>query len=172
MSTLPGSSVVENLPGNTGDTDSILVPRRSPGGKSPGQRSLVGYSLSSVQLLSRVWLFVTARTGACQASLSITNSWSLLKLMSIESVMPSNHLILCRPLRLPPSVLPSIRVSSSESILHISVTVYRVTKRQAQLSMHAQYQKILKTKQEKRINYWINLSWYIKQLGWMSRESC
>ena len=129
------------------------VPRRSPGGKSPGQRSLVGYSLSqfSCSVMSDS---VTARTGACQAFLSITNSWSLLlKLMSTESVMPSNYLILCRPLHLPPSVLPSIRVSSSESILHISVTVYRVTKRQAQLSMHTQYQKILKTKQEKRINY-------------------
>ena len=56
---------------------------------------------------------------APQASLSISNSWSLLKLMSIKSVMPSNHLILCRPLLLPPSIFPSIRVFSSESILHI-----------------------------------------------------
>ena len=72
---------------------------------------------SSVQLLSRVWLFVTPWTAACQASLSITSSWSLLKLMSIESVMPSNHLILCRPLLLPPLFFPSIRVFSSESVL-------------------------------------------------------
>ena len=57
-------------------------------------------------------------TAARQASLSITNSWSLLKLMSIESVMPSNHLILCRPLLLPPSIFPSIRVFSNESVLH------------------------------------------------------
>ena len=57
-------------------------------------------------------------TAACQASLSITNSWSLLKLMSIESVMPSNHLILCRPLLLPPSIFPSIRVFSNESVLY------------------------------------------------------
>ena len=71
-----------------------------------------------VQSLSPVWLFVTPWTTACQASLSITNSGSLLKLMSIESVMPSNHLILC-PLFLPPSTFPSIRVFSNESVLHI-----------------------------------------------------
>ena len=74
---------------------------------------------SSVQSLSRVRLFATPWTAACQASLSITNSQSLLKLMSIESVMPSNHLILCHPLVLPPSIFPSIRVFSSESILCI-----------------------------------------------------
>ena len=73
---------------------------------------------SSVQLLSHVWLFATPWTEAPQASLSITNSWSLLKLMSIESVMPSNHLILYRPLLLP-SVFPIIRIFSSESVLHI-----------------------------------------------------
>ena len=61
----------------------------------------------------------TPWTAARQASLSITNSWNLLKLMSIESVMPSNHLILCRPLLLPPSIFPSIRVFSNESVLHI-----------------------------------------------------
>ena len=70
---------------------------------------------SSVQLLSRVWLFATPWTAARQASLTITNSWSLLKLMSIASVIPSNHLILCRPLLLPPSIFPSIRVFSNES---------------------------------------------------------
>ena len=73
----------------------------------------------SVQLLSCVWLFVTPWTAARQASLSITNSWSLLKLMSIESVMPSNQLILCSPFLLLPSIFPSIRVFSNESILHI-----------------------------------------------------
>ena len=72
----------------------------------------------SVQLLSHVWLFVTPWTTACQASLSITNSWSLLKLMSIKSVMPSNRLFLCLPLRLH-SILPSIRVFPNESVLHI-----------------------------------------------------
>ena len=72
-----------------------------------------------VQLLSCVWLFVTPRTAACQASLSFTISWSLLKLRSIESVMPSNHLILCRPLLLLPSISLSIRVFSSESALRI-----------------------------------------------------
>ena len=74
---------------------------------------------SSVQLLSHVWLFVTPRTAACQASLTITNSQSLLKLMSIESVTPSSHLILSRPRLLPPLVFPSIRVFSKESALHI-----------------------------------------------------
>ena len=74
---------------------------------------------SSVQLLSCVQLFVTPWTAAGQASLSITNSQSLPKLMSIESVMPSNHLILCCPLLLLPSIFPSIRVFSSESALHI-----------------------------------------------------
>ena len=73
----------------------------------------------SVQLLSHVWLFATPWTAACQASLSITNSQSLLKLMSIELVMPSNHLILCCPLLLPPSIFPSIRVFSNELVLHI-----------------------------------------------------
>ena len=74
---------------------------------------------SSVQSLSRVWLFVTPWIVARQASLSITNSWSLLKFMSVELVMPSNHLILCHPLLLPSSVIPSIRVFSNESGLHI-----------------------------------------------------
>ena len=74
---------------------------------------------NSVQLLSHVWFFVTRWTAARQASLSITNSRSLLKLMSVESVMPSNHLIFCRPLLLLPSIFPSIRVFSNESVLHI-----------------------------------------------------
>ena len=74
---------------------------------------------SSVQLLSHVRLFVTPWTTAHQASLSITNSWSLLKLMSIESVMSSNNLILCCPLLLPPPAFPNIRVFSDESVLHI-----------------------------------------------------
>ena len=113
-------------------------PRR-PGAAPPGQRGQVRWAwlcvrrgmtpsalprpealvqFSSVQWLSRVQLFATPWTAACQASLSITNSWNLLKLMSIESVMPSNHLILCRPL-LPPSIFSSIRVFSNESALHI-----------------------------------------------------
>ena len=83
----------------------FLVPKTSKGSK-----------FRSVQSLSRVRLFATPWTAACRASLSITNSPSLLKLMSIESVMPSNHLILCRPLLLPPSIFPSIRVFSSESV--------------------------------------------------------
>ena len=74
---------------------------------------------SSVQSLSRVRLFVTPWTAACQASLSITNSWSPPKPMSIESVMPSNHFILCRPLLLLPSIFPSIGVFPNESALCI-----------------------------------------------------
>ena len=74
---------------------------------------------SSVQLLSCVQLFATPWIAAYQASLSITNSWSLLKLMSVESMMPSNHIILYRPLILPHSIFPSIRVFSNESALRI-----------------------------------------------------
>ena len=74
---------------------------------------------SSVQSLSRVWIFATPWITACQGSLSITNSRNLLKLMSIELVMPSSHLILCRPLLLLPPIPPSIRVFSNESTLHL-----------------------------------------------------
>ena len=80
---------------------------------------LIAYQFSSIQSLSHVWFFVTPWTTAHQASLSITNSQSLLKLMSIESVMPSSHLIFCCPLLLLPPILPSIRVFSNESTLCI-----------------------------------------------------
>ena len=73
----------------------------------------------SVQLHSSVQLFATPRTAACQASLSIPSYWSLLKLMSVEQMMPSNHLILCRPLLLLPSIFSSIRVCFNESVFHI-----------------------------------------------------
>ena len=79
---------------------------------------------SSIQSLSHVQLFVTPWTAAHQASLSITNFWTLLKLMSIESVMPSNHLILCCSLLLPPSIFPSIKVFSNESVLLIRWSKY------------------------------------------------
>jgi len=81
--------------------------------------NIANYSVqfSSVQSLSRVWLFATPWTAACQASLSITNSRSSLRLTSIESVMPSSHLILCRPLLLLPPIPPSIRVFSNDSTL-------------------------------------------------------
>ena len=106
------------------------LPFPSPGdlpnpGIEPGSPALEADALTSeppgkpIQLLSCVQLFVTPWTTACQASLSITNSCSLLKLMSIESVMPSNHLILCHPLLLLPSILLNIRVFSNESVLHI-----------------------------------------------------
>ena len=81
--------------------------------------------LSSVQLLNCVLLFATPWTVACQASLSITNSQSLPKPMSIESVMPFNHLILCHPLLHLPSIFPSIRIFSDESALHIRWQKYR-----------------------------------------------
>ena len=107
----------------------FIPPDSSVHGDSPGKNTGVGChallqeifqtQVSSVQLLSCVRLFVTPWTIARQASLSITNSWSLLKLMSFESVMPSNHLILCHPLLLPPSIFPGIRVFSNESVLHI-----------------------------------------------------
>ena len=89
----------------------FLIPHSGSSGGGP--------IFSSVQSLSCVQLFATPRTAARQASLSITSSWSLCKLMSIELVVPSNHLILCRPLLLLPSVFPNIRVFSSEPVLHI-----------------------------------------------------
>ena len=96
-----------------------------PGSVSGQETKILSkFLLSSVQSLSRVQLFVTPWTGACQAFLSITNSRSLLKLMPIESVMPSNHLILCNPVLLP-SVFPSIRVFSNESALRIRWPKYR-----------------------------------------------
>ena len=79
---------------------------------------------SSVQSLSCVWLFETPWIATCQTFLSITSSWSLHKRMSIESVMPSSHLILCCPFLLPPLIFPSIRVFSNESALHIGWSKY------------------------------------------------
>ena len=98
----------------------------------PGTDGIVGYwdvyilnyQFSSVQLLNHIWFFATTWTAARQASLPLTNSCSLLKLMSIKLVVPSNHLILCWPLLLPPSVFPSIRVFSNESVLRIRWTKY------------------------------------------------
>jgi len=97
---------------------------------------LVGFS--SVQLLSHVRLFAAPWTAARQASLSITNSQSLLKLMSVKSMMPSNHLILCRPLLLLPSIFLSIRVFSNESVLRISGQSIRVSASASVLPMNIQ----------------------------------
>ena len=80
---------------------------------------------SSVQSLNHVQLFATPWTAASQASLSITNSWSLLKLISIDLMMPYDHLILCHPLLLLPSIFPSIRIFSNESVLHIRWSKYQ-----------------------------------------------
>ena len=110
-------------------------------------------TISSVQSLSRVRLFATPWTAACQASLSITNSQSLPKLMSIKLVMPSNHLILCRPLLLLPSIFPSIRVFSSESVLHISGQSIGVPASASVLPMN--------------IHDWFPLGW----TGWISLHS-
>ena len=99
-------------------------------------RTGLSVQFSSVQSLSHVRLFVTPWTAACQVSLSVTNSQSLLKLMSIELVMPSSHLILCCPLVLLPSIFPSIRGFSNESVLCIKVA--RVLKLQLQ---HQSFQR-------------------------------
>ena len=110
-------------------------------------------SLSSVQSLSHVWLFVTPWTAARQASLSITNSWCLLKLMSIELVMPSNCLTLCCPLLLPPSIFPSIKVFSNELVLHI---------RWPRIGVSASTSVLLLNIQD-----WFPLGW----TGWISLQS-
>ena len=120
---------------------------------SPWSRHLM-FCFSSVQSLSHVWLFVTPWTTARQASLSITNSWSLPKLMSTELVIPSNHLILCRPLLLPPSILSSIRVFSNESALHIRWPKYwSFSFKTSDLPMNTQD--------------WSPLEW----IGWISLQS-
>ena len=108
---------------------------------------------SSVQSLIRVWLFVTPWTAARQDSLSFTNCWSLLKLMSIESVMPSNDLILCCPLLLLPSIFPSIRVFSNESIIHIRWPSIRISASTSTLPIN--------------IQGWLPLGW----TGWIFLES-
>ena len=96
------------------------------------------FQFSSVQSLSYVQLFVTPQTAVCQASLSITHSWSLLKLISIDSVVSSNYLILCHPLLLPPSIFPSIRVFSNESVLHIRLPSTGVSASASVLPMNIQ----------------------------------
>ena len=129
----PGSPVVKTMPSNAGGAGSIpgwgaKIPHASwPKNQNIKQnqhcnkfnKNFKNGLLSSVQLLSHVWFFATPWTVACQASLSITNSQNSLKLMSIESVMPSNPLILCHPLLLLPSISSSIRVFSNESALPI-----------------------------------------------------
>ena len=119
----PSSSCPQSFPVSRSFPMSQLLPSS---GQSIGASALASVlpvtrlsSVSSVQSLSRVWLFATPWIAACQASLSITNSRSSLKLMSIESVMPSSHLILCRPLFLLPSIPSSIRVFSNESALRM-----------------------------------------------------
>ena len=135
----PGTSILGDSPGkNTGVGCHALFQGIFPSqGLNPGfshckqilyqlsyQESPFHLQFSSVQLLSRVRLFATLWITERQASLSITNSWSSLRLMSIESVMPSSHLILCCPLLLLPPIPPSIRVFSNESTLHMSWPKY------------------------------------------------
>ena len=108
---------------------------------------------SSVQSLSRVWLFATPWTAVCQASLSITSSQSLLRLISIKSVMPSSHLLFCRPLLLLPSIFPTIRVFSKESVLRIRWPKYWSFSSASVLQMN--------------IQDWFPLGW----TGWISLQS-
>ena len=116
---------------------------------------------SSVQSLIHVRLFAALWTAACQASLSITNSRSLLKLVSIESVMPSNHLILCCPLLLLPSIFPSIRVFSNES--------YQVTHRSGDFTSGGQIIEVSASASVFPMNIqdWYHLEW----TGWISLQS-
>ena len=107
---------------------------------------------SSVESLSRVRLFATPWIAALQASLSITNSRSLLKLMSVELVMPSNHLIICRPLLLPPPIPPNIRVFSNESTLRVRWPKYGVSASASVLPMNIQ-------------------EWFLGWTGWISLQS-
>ena len=100
-----------------------------------------------------VWLFATTWIAAPQAILYITNSWGLLKLISIELVMPSSHLILCRPLLLPPSIFPHIRFFSNESVLHIGWPKYWISASTSVLPMNTQD--------------WSPLGW----TGWISLQS-
>ena len=106
-------------------------------GSIPGWGTKIPH-VTSVQSLSRIWLFVTPWTAARQASLSVTNSQSSLKLISIELVMSSNHLILCHPLLLPPSIFPSIRVFSNELSLHTSGQSIRASALAPVLPMNVQ----------------------------------
>ena len=108
--------------------------------------------ISSVQSFSHGWLFATPWTAACQASLSIINSWSLLKLMSIKSVMPSNHFILCHP-RLPPSIFPSIRSFQMNQFFTSGGHSIRVSASASVLPMN--------------IQDWLPLWW----TGWISLQS-
>ena len=101
-------------------------------------RQIIAFQFGSVQSLSHVWLFATSWTASHQASLPITKSRSLLRLMSIELVMPFNHLILCRPLLLPPSIFHSIRVFSDESVLHIRWPSFGVSASALVLAMNIQ----------------------------------
>ena len=116
-------------------------------------------SFSSVQSLSRVWLFVTPLTAVSQASLSITNSRSSPKPMSIESVKPSNHLILCRPLLLLPSIFPSIRVFSNESALHIRWPKYWNFR--FSISPSNEYSGLISFRMD-----WLDLLTFFKQAKW------
>ena len=114
---LPGCQYSSEASLNCCNSSRLTSDQKPHGNEESIRRSK--QNISSVQSLSRIWLFVTPWITAHQASLSINNSWSSLKLMSIKSVMPSSHLILCRPLLLLLPIPPSIRVFSSESTLRM-----------------------------------------------------
>ena len=114
----------------------------------------------SAKSLSHVWLFVTPWTAAHQASMSITSSWRSLKLMSIKSVMSSNHLILCHPLLLPPSIFPSIRVFSNESALCIRWPKYWSFS--FSINPSNEYSGLISS--QTQLSDWTELNW--TPLGW------
>ena len=134
-----------SLPGTSIKISHYSIPRGT-------QNTSVLIQFSSIQSLSRVWLFATLWTVAHQASLSITNSWRLLKLMSIESVMPSNHIIFCRPILLLPSVFPSIRVLSKSQFFALGGQSTGVSASASVLPMN--------------IQDWFPLGW----TGWLSLQ--
>ena len=119
-----------------------------------------GCKFSSVQSLSHVWIFATPWTAACQSSLSITNSWNLLKLMSIALVMPSNHLILCRPLLLLTSIFPSIRFFSNKSVLHIRCPKYWSFS--FSISLSSEYSGLISFRMD-----WLDPPNYIQVMYWI-----
>ena len=138
--------------------DSIKKAKGQPMGETTWKsyiwsRTCIQTIQRTFQSLSCVWLFAVPWTAAHQASLSITNSWTLLKLMSIESVVPSNHLILCRPLLLLHSIFPSIRVVSNKSVLRITWPKYWSFS--FSISLSNEYQD------------WFPLEW----TGWISLQS-
>ena len=138
----------------------ILTPRNSFSVYTPKHFS--AFQFSSFQSLSHVQLFVTPWIAACQASLSITNPWSSLRLTSIESVMPSSHLILCRPLLLLPPIRPTIRVFSNESTLRMRWPKYWTFSLASVLPMNAQDWSAFSFLQKLSYRFFVSFSFVLK----------